>query len=58
MEKIDFKKTTRGLYARALELGCEAAGPGHEIYLNDPRRVAASRLKTIVRMPFKRRPAR
>jgi len=24
---------------------------GHEIYLNDPRRVAAEKLKTIVRMP-------
>jgi hypothetical protein len=28
---------------------------GHEIYLNDPRRVAAARLKTIVRIPVMKR---
>lgn len=26
--------------------------PGHEIYLNDPRRTASEKLKTIVRMPI------
>ena len=27
------------------------AAPGHEVYLSDPRRTVATRLKTIVRMP-------
>ena len=27
------------------------AGPHHEIYLSDPRRVPAERLKTILRQP-------
>ncbi len=42
------------------QLGAEAAvrklactGPGHEIYLNDPRRVAPAKIKTIVRMPVR-----
>lgn len=43
-----------GLLAFARERGLEAAGPGHEIYLNDPRRAAPARLKTIVRLPVKR----
>ncbi|HOW70510.1 MAG TPA: GyrI-like domain-containing protein [Phycisphaerae bacterium] len=29
-------------------------GPAHEIYLNDPRRVAPEKLKTIVRMPVRK----
>ncbi len=37
--------------AGARRLSC--AGPGHEIYLNDPRRVAPTKIKTIVRMPVK-----
>jgi len=37
--------------AGARRLSC--TGPGHEIYLNDPRRVAPARIKTIVRMPVR-----
>lgn len=29
-------------------------GRHHEIYLSDPRRVAAARLRTILRIPVKR----
>ncbi|HOC16818.1 MAG TPA: GyrI-like domain-containing protein [Vicinamibacterales bacterium] len=34
--------------------GLQVVGPAHEIYLNDPRRVAPERLKTIVRMAVKK----
>ncbi len=34
--------------------GLKLKGPGHEVYLSDPRRVAPERLKTIVRMPVAR----
>jgi hypothetical protein len=48
------RKTYRALweYARAHGLRCK--GPGHEVYLSDPRRVPPERLKTIVRMPVVR----
>ena len=35
------------------EKGLSLAGLHHEIYLSDPRRVAASRLRTILRYPVK-----
>ena len=35
---------------RAEELGLDPVGPGHEIYVSDPRRVAPERCKTIVRL--------
>ena len=35
--------------------GYEPAGAHHEIYLNDPRRIAPERLKTILRQPVKKR---
>ena len=38
----------------AQENGMETTGPGHEIYISDPRRVPPERLKTIVRMPVKK----
>ncbi|HDS1578963.1 TPA: GyrI-like domain-containing protein [Stenotrophomonas maltophilia] len=34
-------------------LGYTFAGPHHEIYLSDPRRTAAARLKTVVRQPVR-----
>ncbi len=46
------------LMASAREHGLECAGAGHEIYLNDPRRVAPARIKTIVRMGMRRAPKR
>lgn len=35
------------------ELGVTFNGPHHEIYLNDPRRVAPEKLKTILRQPVR-----
>jgi len=34
-------------------LGYTFAGPHHEIYLSDPRRTAAARLKTLLRQPVR-----
>jgi hypothetical protein len=42
------------LCEHAVGLGLEATGPGHEIYISDPRRVAPAKLKTIIRMPVKK----
>jgi hypothetical protein len=39
------------LMSEATARGLACTGPGHEIYLNDPRRVPADRIKTLVRMP-------
>ncbi|MBI4703889.1 MAG: GyrI-like domain-containing protein [Deltaproteobacteria bacterium] len=39
------------LAAHAAEQGLVPKGPGHEIYLSDPRRVAPEKLRTIVRLP-------
>ena len=41
-----------GVYAA--EHGLKVAGPGHEIYISDPRRVAPEKLKTIVRLGVKK----
>lgn len=38
-------------YAR--EKGKSTSCPGHEIYISDPRRVPAAKLKTIVRLPVR-----
>jgi hypothetical protein len=46
--------TYRALGAYAAEHGLNLAGPAHEIYLNDPRRTAPEKLKTIVRLPVKK----
>jgi hypothetical protein len=35
-------------------LGVDFNGPHHEIYLGDPRRTAAAKLKTILRQPIRR----
>ncbi|MBI4282793.1 MAG: GyrI-like domain-containing protein [Chloroflexi bacterium] len=42
------------LHAAAEQQRLRLGGPGHEIYLSDPRRVAPEKLKTIVRMPIVR----
>jgi hypothetical protein len=42
------------LLSHAAESGLAPGSAGHEIYVSDPRRVAAKRLKTIVRLPVKR----
>lgn len=41
------------LHAFIREQGLELAGKHHEIYLNDPRRTAPERLRTIIRQPVK-----
>lgn len=46
------KQAYTKLHAQADVLGYRVKGPGHEIYLNKPRKVAASKLKTIVRLPI------
>ena len=42
--------TYHELGAEAASLGLELKGPGHEIYVSDPRRTPPERLKTIVRL--------
>jgi hypothetical protein len=41
------------LMAEASARGLTFAGAGHEIYLNDPRRVAPDKIKTLVRVPVR-----
>lgn len=48
--------TVERMAAWARSAGLRLRGPHHEIYLNDPRRVAAARLRTLLRYPV-RRPA-
>ncbi len=44
-------ETVAKMHAFAAAEGVEFRGRHHEIYLNDPRRVAPERLKTILRIP-------
>lgn len=44
--------TIRRLHEFIAELGHERRGKHHEIYLNDPRRTAPEKLKTVIRQPF------
>jgi len=46
--------TITQLHAFAEKNGLEFHGLHHEIYLNDPRRVAPAKLKTILRIPVRR----
>jgi hypothetical protein len=45
----------RLLQEHAVAGGLHVTGPAHEIYISDPRRVPPERLKTIVRLPLRRR---
>jgi len=47
-------ETIGRMNAFAAENGYRPAGKHHEIYLSDPRRTAAERLKTILRSPVKK----
>jgi hypothetical protein len=47
----DESKTVATMKELAEKRGLRLAGPHHEIYLSDPRRVEAARLKTILREP-------
>lgn len=47
-------ETFNSLTVHAEALGWQIQGPAHEIYLNDPQRVAPEKLKTIVRLAVKK----
>ncbi len=47
--------TKYDLEAYAEENGLECKLPGHELYISDPRRTAAEKLKTIVRIGVRNR---
>ncbi len=47
-------QTVETLKTWAAEQGLQCNGPLHEVYLNDPRRVAPEKIKTIVRHPVKK----
>jgi hypothetical protein len=47
-------ETYKQLGRYAQEHGLEVHGPGHEIYISDPRRTAPEKLKTIVRLGVKK----
>jgi hypothetical protein len=44
--------TIQQLHSFIVEQGGKLSGKHHEIYLSDPRRVTADKLKTIIRQPF------
>jgi hypothetical protein len=46
------RATIERMHAYARDAGYSPAGKHHEIYLNDPRRTAPERLKTILRHPI------
>jgi hypothetical protein len=48
------KRTIDAMTALMQENRLVQAGPHHEIYLSDPRRVPEERLKTILRMPVRK----
>ncbi len=49
----DESKTIVMMRALAEKHGLRIVGPHHEIYLSDPRRIAPSKLKTILREPVR-----
>jgi hypothetical protein len=48
-------RTVDAMLAFAKTKGLVSAGPHHEIYLSDPRRVPPARLRTILRIPVKKK---
>ena len=50
----DEGRTIATMQALAESKGLHFSGTHHEVYLSDPRRVAASKLKTILREPVKK----
>jgi len=48
----DEAPTIEGIHRFILEQGRRLRGRHHEIYLSDPRRTAAAKLKTVIRQPF------
>ena len=42
------------LHAFIHEQGCALSGKHHEIYLNDPRRTASEKMRTVLRQPMRR----
>jgi hypothetical protein len=50
----DEAPTIARMHAFAVDNGYQLAGKHHEIYLSDPRKVAAEQLKTILRQPIRK----
>lgn len=50
----DETQTIASLHAFIRHNGGQLCGKHHEIYLNDPRKTAPARLKTVIRQPFQR----
>jgi hypothetical protein len=50
----DETETIANLHRTIEEKGYALHGKHHEIYLNDPRRVAPEKLKTVIRQPFRK----
>jgi hypothetical protein len=48
-------ETVAQMLAMATSEGREVRGRHHEIYLSDPRRVEPERLRTILRLPVRRK---
>jgi hypothetical protein len=46
--------TIASLHQFAADQGYALAGKHHEIYMNDPRKVAPEKMKTIIRQPVKK----
>jgi hypothetical protein len=51
----DEEPTIKRMHEFIEKEGYEPAGKHHEIYLGDPRRTAPQRLKTVIRVPVRRR---
>lgn len=50
----DEERTISQMLAAAAEQKLDCSGAHHEIYLNDPRRVAPEKIRTILRLPVRR----
>jgi len=50
----DEAPTIAGLHAFVEASGCRLRGKHHEIYMNDPRRVAPEKMKTLLRHPVEK----
>jgi hypothetical protein len=50
----DEKPTIDRLHHFIVKSGCQLAGKHHEIYLNDFRRTAPDKLKTVIRQPMRK----
>lgn len=54
-EPITVEKMTNYAFAQGYEIDITSSRYHHEIYLSDPRKTAAEKLKTVIRHPVKKR---